>query len=69
MYDKFLCKIMVLVLKVLGVKRVMVINGGGIDEIVLYDIMYVCELKNNEILEYDLSVKDFDLFFYDLKEL
>lgn len=60
---------MVLVLKVLGVKRVMVINGGGIDEIVLYDIMYVCELKNNEILEYDLSVKDFDLFFYDLKEL
>lgn len=69
MYDKFLCKIMALVLKVLGVKRVMVINGGGIDEIVLYDIMYVCELKNNEILEYDLSVKDFDLFFYDLKEL
>lgn len=60
---------MALVLKVLGVKRVMVINGGGIDEIVLYDIMYVCELKNNEILEYDLSVKDFDLFFYDLKEL
>ncbi len=68
-YDKSLCKTMALVLKALGVKRAMVVNGGGTDEIVLHDITHACELKNNEILEYDLSAKDFDLPPYDLKEL
>ena len=35
----------------------------------LHDITHACELKNNGILEYDLSAKDFDLPPYDLKEL
>ncbi|WP_104747840.1 anthranilate phosphoribosyltransferase [Helicobacter cetorum] len=68
-YDKSLCKKMALSLKALGVKRAMVVNGGGTDEIVLHDITSVCELKNNEILEYSLSAKDFNLPPYDLKEL
>lgn len=60
---------MALALKALGVKRAMVVNGEGTDEIVLHGITHACELKNSEILEYDLSAKDFDLPPYDLKEL
>ncbi|AFI05142.1 anthranilate phosphoribosyltransferase [Helicobacter cetorum] len=68
-YDKSLCKTMALALKKIGVQRAMVVNGGGSDEIVLHDKTSVCELKNNEILEYSLSAKDFSLPPYDLKEL
>ncbi|WP_104712408.1 anthranilate phosphoribosyltransferase [Helicobacter cetorum] len=68
-YDKSLCKTMALALKKLGVQRALVVNGGGSDEIVLHDTTSVCELKNNEILEYSLSARDFNLPPYDLKEL
>ncbi len=43
----------------LGMKRVMVVHGSGLDEIALHGETQVAELINNDIKKYTLSVADF----------
>lgn len=55
---------MVEILKIFGIKCVMVVYGVGIDEIVLYGIIKVVELNNGELSEYMLIVSDFGFVNY-----
>lgn len=43
----------------LGMKRVMVVYGSGLDEVALHGSTQVAELKDNEIKEYTLTTDDF----------
>lgn len=46
------------VLKVLGVKRAMVVHGSGLDEVALHGNTQVAELKDGDIIEYQLTPAD-----------
>ncbi len=46
-------------LKNLGSRHVMVVNGGGLDEISLSEKTKVCELKNGKIVAYDINPEDY----------
>lgn len=47
------------VLKALGTKRAMVVHGSGVDEVALHGPTQVAELKDGEIVEYQLTPADF----------
>ncbi|MEN6079160.1 anthranilate phosphoribosyltransferase [Chromobacterium piscinae] len=58
------------VLKQLGSKHVMVVHGSdGLDELTLSGPSMVAELKNGEILEYQLEPGEFGLAACELKDL
>lgn len=59
-YRKDLLKTTCLVLKELGLEKVMVVHSeDGLDEISISDETNICELKNGEILEYKIKPEDF----------
>ncbi|STZ75955.1 anthranilate phosphoribosyltransferase [Bergeriella denitrificans] len=57
-----LCGILSRVLKQLGSQHVLVVNGSdSLDEITLTGSTHIAELKNGEILEYDIRPEDFGI--------
>lgn len=59
-FDKNLVVKMAMVLKELGVKHGMVVNGtDGIDEITLTGKTYVAEIADDGILEYEINPEDY----------
>ncbi|MXP67392.1 anthranilate phosphoribosyltransferase [Pantoea sp. Aalb] len=52
-------------LKKLGYQRAAVVHGSGVDEVVLHGPTQVAELKNGEIINYQLTKEDFGFHFYD----
>ena len=49
------------VAKLLGSEHVLVVHSHGLDEITLDGPSYVCELKDGEIIEYDVEPGDFGI--------
>ena len=59
-YDKKLVRTFSSVAKNLDMKHVLIVHGDdGLDEISISSETVVCELKNNTILEYKISPRDF----------
>ena len=59
-YDKKLVRTFTSVAKNLDMEHVLIVHGDdGLDEITISSETVVCELKNNSILEYKISPKDF----------
>ena len=59
-YDKKLVRTFSSVAKNLDMEHVLIVHGDdGLDEITISSETVVCELKNNSILEYKISPKDF----------
>jgi anthranilate phosphoribosyltransferase len=54
-YDRDLCETLAQVLKILGTKHALVVNGDGIDEISNISDTYVAELKDGAISTYTLT--------------
>lgn len=55
--------------KQLGMKRVMVVYGSGLDEIALHGETQVAELINGEIREYSLTPEDFGVQRYPVEAI
>ncbi|PKH01743.1 anthranilate phosphoribosyltransferase [Psychromonas sp. MB-3u-54] len=55
--------------KQLGMKRVMVVYGSGLDEIALHGETQVAELINGEIREYTLTPEDFGVQHYPVEAI
>ena len=55
--------------KQLGMKRVMVVYGNGLDEIALHGETQVAELINGEIKEYSLTPEDFGVQRYPVEAI
>jgi len=55
--------------KQLGMKRVMVVYGSGLDEIALHGETQVAELLNGEITEYRLTPEDFGVKRYPVEDI
>jgi len=55
--------------KQLGMKRVMVVYGSGLDEVALHGDTQVAELNNGEISEYTLTPEDFGVQRYPLEAI
>ncbi|MDL2246287.1 bifunctional anthranilate synthase component II/anthranilate phosphoribosyltransferase [Methanobrevibacter sp. OttesenSCG-928-K11] len=69
-YDKSLVVPLANVLRNLGVKSAMVVYGHDkLDEISISDKTTVCEVKNNELIEYVISPEDFDIELSSKEEL
>ncbi len=69
-YDKELVLPIAKVIKDLGITRAMVVHSEeGLDEISCEKDTYVAELKDNQILEYTINPKDFDLQVSTLESL
>lgn len=60
-YDPGLAPLMAGVLKNLGTKNAMIVNGMGMDEITILGKTRVVELKDEAILQYDISPEMFGL--------
>ncbi|GGE52419.1 anthranilate phosphoribosyltransferase [Streptosporangium jomthongense] len=58
-FSKALCRPMAEVLQKLGSEHIMVVaSKDGLDEISLASVTHVAELKNGEIIEYDITPED-----------
>ncbi|MGB5445655.1 MAG: anthranilate phosphoribosyltransferase [Psychromonas sp.] len=55
--------------KQLGMKRVMVVYGSGLDEVALHGETQVAELNNGEITEYSLTPEDFGVQRYPVEAI
>ncbi len=55
--------------KQLGMKRVMVVYGSGLDEVALHGETQVAELKDGEITEYTISPADFGVESYPVESI
>lgn len=55
--------------KQLGMKRVMVVYGSGLDEVALHGETQVAELNNGEITEYTLTPEDFGVQRYPVEAI
>jgi len=53
----------------LGMKRVMVVYGSGLDEVALHGRTQVAELHNNKITEYTLTPEDFGVDHYPVESI
>jgi len=53
----------------LGMKRVMVVYGSGLDEVALHGSTQVAELNNGEITEYTLTPDDFGVEHYPVESI
>ena len=53
----------------LGMKRVMVVYGSGLDEVALHGTTQVAELHNDEITEYTLTPEDFGVDYYPVESI
>ncbi|MBV2128612.1 anthranilate phosphoribosyltransferase [Rheinheimera sp. SM2107] len=68
-YDPALCRVMAQALQQLGTKAAWVVHGSGCDEVALHGNTYVCQLKDGEITEFNLSPEDFGLTVQPLSSL
>lgn len=68
-YDVKLCRVMAQALQQLGVKRAWVVHGSGCDEVALHGTTYVCELKDGELNEFNLTPDDFGVALTPLSAL
>lgn len=69
-YNKKLVPTFASVAKKLSMEHVLIVNGfDGLDEITITDSTYVAELKNKEIIEYEISPKDFGLSLAKISEV
>ncbi|MAE43213.1 anthranilate phosphoribosyltransferase [Candidatus Woesearchaeota archaeon] len=68
-FDENLLKDIAEVLKNLGSKHVMVVNGHGLDEITICGKTRVCELKNGEINSYELNPEEFGFKLCTIEEI
>lgn len=57
------------VLQALGTQRAMVVHGSGLDEVALHGSTQVAELKDGEIIEYQLTPADFGVPQAQISEL
>lgn len=57
------------VLKALGTKRAMVVHGSGLDEVALHGNTQVAELKDGDIIEYQLTPADLDVPLAQISDL
>ncbi|TEW54394.1 anthranilate phosphoribosyltransferase [Psychromonas sp. RZ22] len=53
----------------LGMKRVMVVFGSGLDEVALHGTTQIAELHNGEIKEYTLTPEDFGVERYPIESI
>ncbi|MBI3027034.1 anthranilate phosphoribosyltransferase [Candidatus Woesearchaeota archaeon] len=68
-FDEGLLTDMVHVLKNLGSKRVIAVNGNGLDEITTCNKTKVCELKNDKIENYLINPEDFGFKLGSINEI
>ena len=69
-YNKKLVPTFASVAKKLSMEHVLIVHGfDGLDEITITDSTYVAELKNKEIIEYEISPKDFGLSLAKISEV
>ena len=68
-FDGSLLVNIAMVLKNLGSKHVIAVNGNGIDEITICGKTKVCELKNNNIDTYYINPEDYGLKLSSLSEI
>lgn len=68
-FDENLLRIIAEVLKNLGSKHVIAVNGNGLDEITICGKTKVCELKNNKMDIYSINPEDFGFRLSSLKEI
>ncbi len=69
-YDKKLCPIIAQALADLGAEHFLVVHGNdGLDEFSIASATYVCEVRNNEITEYEISPEKFGLKTASLKDI
>ncbi len=69
-YDGKLTNSLAKVLKNLGSKKAMVVHGlDGMDEITITDKTKVSEVKNGQVIDYELDPKDFGFFLAGKKDL
>jgi len=68
-FDKNLCETFANTLKIIGVKRAMIVHGGGLDEITTTGRTDITELKDGKITSYTITPDDAGLPHADLKDL
>ena len=69
-YDPKLCAVLARTLMKIGIRKALVINGSGLDEVSISDTTYVAELhEDHSITEYRITPEDFGLKRYDQKEI
>jgi anthranilate phosphoribosyltransferase len=69
-YNKKLVPTFASVAKKLSMEHALIVHGfDGLDEITITDSTYVAELKNKEIIEYEISPKDFGLSLAKISEV
>ena len=69
-FDRDLCRPLAEVLQKLGSKHVMVVHSkDGMDEISIAAPTFVCELVNDQLIEYEINPTDFDLAHDSLNDI
>ena len=69
-YDKNLTKPIAQVLKNLGITKGMTVHGtDGLDEATITDETFISEIKDNKVISYKISPKDFGLKTVSLKDI
>jgi len=69
-YNKELVTTFASVAKKLSMEHALIVHGfDGLDEITITDSTHVAELKNKEIIEYEISPKDFGLSLAKISEV
>ncbi|PPI88830.1 anthranilate phosphoribosyltransferase [Candidatus Pantoea edessiphila] len=58
-YSTKLLRPIINILKILKYRHAIVVHGGGMDEVILYDINHIAELHKGNITFYHLTHKDF----------
>ena len=68
-FDANLLETLVKVLKNLGSRHIIAVNGSGLDEITICGKTKVCELKNNNASSYEINPVDFGIKLSSLEEI
>ncbi|NRA71479.1 MAG: anthranilate phosphoribosyltransferase [Gammaproteobacteria bacterium] len=68
-YDAALLEPIAQTLKLVGVKRALVVNGSGLDEIAIHGPTDVCELKDGIITRYQITPAQMGVETFELSEL
>jgi anthranilate phosphoribosyltransferase len=69
-FSPMLCRQIAEAARTLGFKRLMVVHGNdGLDEITTTTSTKVCELKNDEILEYELYPREFGINYSNIEDI
>ncbi len=68
-YDKNYCKPFAEILKILGTKKAMIVNGSGLDEIALHNKTDITLLDNGEITSFTVTPSDFGLKSHSIESM